>query len=62
MRFLSATSLFLLAASTVAQQPPAPAPHDMDHMQHGGFMQGAMHHQVAQGVKPPCCKIGRAHV
>jgi len=24
---------------------------DMDHMQHGGFMQGGMHHTVAKGVK-----------
>jgi len=51
MRFLSATSFYFLAAATFAQQPPAPVSHDMDHMQHGGFMQGAMHHQVAQGVK-----------
>jgi hypothetical protein len=36
------------------QEKPADAPHDMEHMQHGshdgGFMQGGMHHAVAQGV------------
>ncbi len=35
-------------------KPPAEAPHDMEHMQHGshdgGFMQGGMHHAVAKGV------------
>jgi hypothetical protein len=44
----------LLAATTVvAQEKPADAPHDMEHMQHGGnggFMQGGMHHAVAKGV------------
>jgi hypothetical protein len=35
----------------LAQDKPADAPHDMDHMQHGGFMQGGMHHAVAKGVK-----------
>jgi hypothetical protein len=33
------------------QEKPAAAPHDMEHMQHGGFMQGSMHHEVAKGVK-----------
>jgi hypothetical protein len=33
------------------QEQPAPMPHDMEHMQHGGFMQGGMHHQTAKGVK-----------
>jgi hypothetical protein len=33
------------------QEKPAEAPHDMQHMQHGGFMQGGMHHAVAKGVK-----------
>lgn len=33
-----------------AQDKPAPPPHDMDHMHHGGFMQD-MHHAVAKGVK-----------
>jgi hypothetical protein len=33
------------------QEKPLEAPHDMEHMQHGGFMQGGMHHAVAKGVK-----------
>jgi hypothetical protein len=49
----------LLAAFTVAapfralgkQEKPAPPPQDMEHMHHGGFMQGGMHHAVAKGVK-----------
>jgi hypothetical protein len=48
-------SLFLanlfLISSTLAQDRPADTPHDMDNMQHGGFMQGGMHHAVAKGVK-----------
>jgi hypothetical protein len=43
-------SLFF-ASSLQAQDKPADAPHDMDHMDHGGFMQGGMHHAVAKGVK-----------
>ena len=47
---------FLLAslfacAPVLAQQNPNPASHDMSHMQHGGFMQGGMHHAIAKGVK-----------
>ncbi len=46
-------------ANLVAQEKPAEAPHDMEHMQHGamkhgsrsGFMQHGMSHAVAQGVK-----------
>jgi hypothetical protein len=34
-----------------AQEKPQPTAHDMSHMQHGGFMQGGMHHAVAKGVK-----------
>jgi hypothetical protein len=33
------------------QEKPAEAPHDMEHMHHGGFMQGGMHHAVAKGVR-----------
>ena len=33
-------SLFV-AGSLLAQDKPAVAPHDMEHMQHGGFMQAA---------------------
>ncbi len=41
------------ARAQQAQQKPAPAAHDMEHMQHehGGFMQEGMHHAVAKGVK-----------
>jgi hypothetical protein len=38
-------------APLAAQQKPAEAPHDMEHMSHdGGFMQGGMHHAIAKGV------------
>jgi hypothetical protein len=40
-----------LSSSLLAQDKPADASHDMDHMQHGGFMQGGMHHAMAKGVK-----------
>src|ERR1051326_1487264 len=48
-----AACVALAGASAVAQQKPAPAAHDMEHMQHshGGFMQEGMHHAVAKGVK-----------
>lgn len=49
------TILFLvyltMAGTILAQEKPADPPHDMDHMQHGGFMQGGMHHAMAKGVK-----------
>ena len=48
-RVLLLTLSLLLATSAGAQQQPA-APHDMEPMQNGGFMQGGMHHEVAQGV------------
>ena len=45
---------FLLFASPCAAQQPAVSDHDMSKMQHAhthdGFMQGGMHHAVAQGV------------
>jgi len=41
----------LISSSLLAQDKPADASHDIDHMQHGGFMQGGMHHAVAKGVK-----------
>ena len=41
----------LIASPLLAQDKPADAPHDMGHMQHGGFMQGGMHHAIAKGVK-----------
>ena len=40
----------LLGATPLFAQDAAP-PHDMEHMQHGGFMQGGIHHAVAKGVK-----------
>ena len=33
------------------QGKPAESTHDMEHMHHGGFMQGGMHHAVAKGVR-----------
>jgi hypothetical protein len=41
------------AGSLAAQDKPAASSQDQDmnHMQHGGFMQGGMHHAVAKGVK-----------
>jgi hypothetical protein len=59
MRIARAGAVLLLGgfatmAAFAAQDKPAEAPHDMDHMQHGshdgGFMQGGMHHAVAKGV------------
>ena len=51
MRAMKICLMSLLVAATVsAQEKPAEAPHDMEHMQHGGFMQGGMHHAVAKGV------------
>ena len=43
--------LLLFAPNLVLAQQPAAMPHDMEHMQHGGFMQGGMHHETAKGVK-----------
>jgi hypothetical protein len=53
---LSISAVASLPAARAAQQQqqtPAPAAHDMDHMQHehGGFMQEGMHHAVAKGIK-----------
>jgi hypothetical protein len=45
-------AILLAACVSFAQEKPAAAPHDMDHMHHGGgFMQAGMHHAVAKGVK-----------
>ena len=54
----------LAAATVVAQEKPADAPHDMEHMQHGGnggFMQGGMQHAVAKGVTLQAKLDGVAH-
>ncbi|HKW56219.1 MAG TPA: hypothetical protein VJN42_02590 [Candidatus Acidoferrum sp.] len=52
---LRATGFFMVsliaAATLLPQEQPATAPQDMQHMHHGGFMQGGMHHAVAKGVK-----------
>lgn len=40
-----------LAAWAIAQERPSQTPHEMAQMQHGGFMQGGMHHARARGVK-----------
>jgi hypothetical protein len=44
-------ALSLFGSPLLAQQQSPPMPHDMNHMQHGGFMQGGMKHEVAKGVK-----------
>jgi hypothetical protein len=44
-------SILLNAGIALAQEKPAAPPHDMEHMNHGGFMQGGMHHAAAKGVK-----------
>ena len=44
-------AILLATIFTSAQEKPATPPHDMEHMRHGGFMQGSMHHAVAKGVK-----------
>jgi len=38
------------AGAAFAQDKPAEAPHEMQHMRHGSFMQEGMHHAVAKGV------------
>jgi hypothetical protein len=49
-RTLAVFAAILLAATFTSPQEK-PAPHEMEHMKHGGFMQGSMHHAVAKGVK-----------
>ena len=56
MRTTTTLSASVLAAATAfGQEKPVDTPHDMEHMQHssehGGFMQGGMHHALAKGVK-----------
>src|SRR6266849_6241841 len=43
-------AILLNAGIAFAQDKPVEAPHDMQHMHHGGFMQGGMHHAAAKGV------------
>src|SRR5260370_7496625 len=48
----SATCAPFEAQGKQGEQEKAAAPtHDMEHMHHGGFMQGGMHHAVAKGVR-----------
>ena len=51
MKIHAAAVFAQLIFSVTAQQPPPPNPHDMGHMQHGGFMQGGAKHEMAKGVK-----------
>jgi hypothetical protein len=44
-------AFLLFAVPACVQQQPAPQQHETDHMRHGGFMQGGMKHDIAQGVK-----------
>ena len=50
---LAAATTSAAFAARAQQDTAAPPPQDMSHMQHehGGFMQGGMHHAVAKGVK-----------
>jgi len=56
---------FPLASASFAQQP-ATADRHMSHLQHshshGGFMQGGMHHAVAQGVKLDATSDENSHI
>jgi hypothetical protein len=59
-RFL--LTFFALWCAAFARQQSAPPSPDMDHTQHGGFMQGGMHHATAKGVKLGVDTDGVAHV
>jgi hypothetical protein len=48
--FTICATILLIAGAVFTQEKPAAPPHDMEHMHHGGFMQGEMHHAVAKGV------------
>src|SRR6266436_6343561 len=43
-------AILLNAGIAFAQDKPVEAPRDMQHMHHGGFMQGGMHHAAANTV------------
>ena len=51
MRIQLIAAFALVGCAAYAQEKPAPEQHAMDHMQHGGFMQGGMQHATAKGVK-----------
>jgi hypothetical protein len=61
MKIRAFLALALFGCPLWAQQQPAPMPHDMDHMQHGGFMQGGTKHEVAKGVKLEVTTDAAAH-
>jgi hypothetical protein len=44
------SAILMVSITASAQDKPAASPSDMEHMHHGGFMQGGMHHAVAKGV------------
>src|SRR5260370_14053715 len=54
-------AILLNAGIAFAQDKPVEAPHDMQHMHHGGFMQEGMHHAVAKGVTPDAKVDAAAH-
>ncbi|HEV1993983.1 MAG TPA: hypothetical protein VGR03_06620 [Candidatus Acidoferrum sp.] len=54
-------AILLAAVFTSAQEKPAAAPNEMEHMQHGGFMQEGMHHAVAKGFTLDAKVDGLAH-
>jgi hypothetical protein len=58
---LVATFAAFGCVASFAQEQPAPKPHDMEHMQHGGFMQGGMKHETAKGVKLDAKTDAAAH-
>jgi hypothetical protein len=51
MKIRLVATLGLVGCAAFGQEQPAQKPHDMEHMQHGGFMQGGMKHETAKGVK-----------
>jgi hypothetical protein len=64
MKFLLIS--LLAAATAVAQEKPADASHEMEHMQHGGgqggFMRGGIDHPVAKGVTLETTVDDTAHI
>jgi hypothetical protein len=62
MSFRFIASFLLVAFTALAQEQPVQTPHDMEHMHHGSFMQGGMHHQVAKGVKLDARTDATAHL
>jgi hypothetical protein len=65
MRIQIVAAVALVGCAAYAQEKPRGKPHDMsgpmDHMQHGGFMQGGMQHATAKGVKLDAQTDAAAH-